>query len=55
MLYEVITEGGQEAANLKLSENWIDAIGGIAKDGSRLILGADVTDLTEITSRAART
>lgn len=50
----VIVEGGQEAANLKLSENWIDAIGGIAKDGSRLILGADVTDLTEITSRAAR-
>lgn len=50
----VITEGGYEAANLRLSENWIDAIGGVAKDGSRLIIGADLTDLNEVTSRAAQ-
>ncbi len=50
----VVMEGGYEAANLKLSENWIDAIGGVAKDGSRLILGADLTDLTEVTTRASR-
>ncbi len=50
----VVMEGGHEAANLKLSENWIDAIGGVAKDGSRLIIGADMTDINEVTSRAAR-
>ncbi len=50
----VVMEGGYEAANLKLSENWIDAIGGVAKDGSRLIIGADLTDLTEVTTRASR-
>lgn len=50
----VIAEGGHEAANLRLSESWIEAIGGMAKEGSRLVIGADLTDLNEVTSRAAR-
>jgi regulator of protease activity HflC (stomatin/prohibitin superfamily) len=50
----VTTEGGERAANLRLSENWIDAMGGIAKAGSRVILSADLTDLNEVTAKAAR-
>jgi regulator of protease activity HflC (stomatin/prohibitin superfamily) len=50
----VSTEGGEKAANLRLSENWIDAIGGIAKPGSRVVLSADLTDLGEVTAKAAR-
>ncbi len=50
----VTTEGGERAANLRLSENWIDAIGGIAKDGSRVIVSADLTNLPELTAKAAR-
>ncbi|HNY20564.1 MAG TPA: SPFH domain-containing protein [Treponemataceae bacterium] len=47
-------KGGEAAANLRLSENWIDAIGGIAKQGSKLVLSADLTDLNEVTAKAAR-
>jgi regulator of protease activity HflC (stomatin/prohibitin superfamily) len=47
-------KGGEAAANLRLSENWIDAIGGIAKQGSKLIISADLTDLNEVTAKAAR-
>lgn len=50
----VLMEGGEKAANLRLSENWIDAIGGIAKTGSRVVLSADLTDLNEVTAKAAR-
>ncbi|ULQ58459.1 paraslipin [Brucepastera parasyntrophica] len=50
----VTMEGGEAAANLSLSENWIDAVGGIAKKGSRVILSADLTNLTEITAKAAK-
>lgn len=50
----VTTKGGEAAANLRLSEGWIDALGGIAKSGSKVILSADLTDLNEITSKAAR-
>lgn len=50
----VTTKGGEAAANLRLSENWIDAIGGIAKKGSKVFLSADLTDLNEITAKAAR-
>lgn len=50
----VTTKGGEAAANLRLSENWIDAIGGIAKKGSKVFLSADLTDFTEITAKAAR-
>ncbi len=50
----VSLKGGEAAANLRLSENWIDAIGGIAKQGSKLIISADLTDLNEVTAKAAR-
>jgi len=50
----VISTGGDEAARLRLSEDWIDALGGIAKDGSRVVLSADLTDFGTITSLAAR-
>lgn len=50
----VTTKGGEAAANLRLSEGWIDALGGIAKAGSKVILSADLTDLNEVTAKAAR-
>ena len=50
----VTVKGGAEAANLRVSENWISAIGGIAKSGSKVIIGADLTDVTEVTYRASR-
>jgi regulator of protease activity HflC (stomatin/prohibitin superfamily) len=50
----VTVKGGAEAANLRVSENWIGAIGGIAKSGSKVIIGADLTDVTEVTYRAAK-
>jgi len=50
----VTTKGGEAAANLRLSEGWIDALGGIAKSGSKVILSADLTDLNEVTSKAAK-
>jgi regulator of protease activity HflC (stomatin/prohibitin superfamily) len=50
----VTVEGGEAAANLRLSENWIDAMGGVAKSGSKVILSADLTDLNEVTAKAAR-
>jgi regulator of protease activity HflC (stomatin/prohibitin superfamily) len=50
----VTTKGGEAAANLRISEDWIDALGGIAKTGSKVVLSADLTDLTEVTSKAAR-
>ncbi len=50
----VTAKGGEAAASLRVSENWIDALGGIAKSGSRVIIGADLTDLAETTAKAAR-
>jgi regulator of protease activity HflC (stomatin/prohibitin superfamily) len=50
----VTVEGGEAAANLRLSENWIDAMGGVAKAGSKVILSADLTNLNEVTAKAAR-
>ncbi len=50
----VSMKGGEEAANLKLSENWIDAIGGIAKSGSRVIISSDLTDLREVIGKATK-
>ncbi len=50
----VTMKGGQEAANLRLSENWIDAIGCIAVDGSKVVLSADLTNFGEVTAKAAR-
>lgn len=50
----VIISGGEAAANLRLSEGWIDALGGIAKTGSKVILSADMTDLTEVISKASK-
>lgn len=50
----VTVKGGAEAANLRVSENWIGAIGGIAKSGSKVIIGADLTDVTEVTYRASK-
>ena len=50
----VNTKGGESAAKLRLSEAWIDAIGGIAKQGSKVILSADLTDLNEVTAKAAK-
>lgn len=49
----VSAKGGEAAANLRLSENWIEAIGGIAKDGSKIILSADLTDLKKVTGKAS--
>ncbi len=49
----VSATGGDAAARLRLSEDWIDALGGIAKSGSRVVLSADLTDFENITSRAA--
>jgi len=46
-------KGGETAANLRLSESWIDALGGLAKPGAKIVIGADLTDLTDITSKAA--
>ncbi len=48
------TKGGEAAANLRLSEDWIGAIGGIAKNGSKLVLSADLTDINKITAQASR-
>ena len=50
----VTLKGGELAANLRLSESWIGALGGIAKTGSKVILSADLTDLNEVTAKAAR-
>jgi len=50
----VNVKGGEAAANLRLSENWIDALGGIAKSGSKVFISADLTDLTDVTAKAAR-
>ena len=50
----VSMSGGKEAANLRLSENWIDALGGIAVEGSKVVLSADLTDFSEVTSKAAK-
>lgn len=50
----VLEKGGDAAANLRLSENWIDALGGIAKSGSRVMISADLTDLNEVTAKAAK-
>lgn len=50
----VSMSGGKEAANLRLSENWIDAMGGIAVEGSKVVLSADLTDFSEVTSKAAK-
>jgi len=50
----VNVKGGDAAANLRLSENWIDALGGIAKSGSKVFISADLTDLTDITEKAAK-
>ena len=49
----VSAKGGEAAANLSLSENWIEAIGGIAKGGSKIILSADLTDLKKVTGKAS--
>jgi len=50
----VTTKGGEAAANLRISEEWIDTLGGIAKAGSKVILSADLMDLTEVISKGAR-
>lgn len=50
----VHTKGGESAAALRLTEAWIDALGGISKNGSKVILSADMTDLRSITSKAAK-
>ncbi len=50
----VTMKGGEEAANLRLSENWIDAVGGIAKSGSRVIISSDLTDLRDVIGKASR-
>jgi regulator of protease activity HflC (stomatin/prohibitin superfamily) len=50
----VTTKGGEAAANLRISEDWIDALGGIAKTGSKVVLSADLTDLSEVISKGAR-
>ncbi len=50
----VTMKGGEEAANLKLSENWIDAVGGIAKSGSRVIISSDLTDLRDVIGKATK-
>jgi regulator of protease activity HflC (stomatin/prohibitin superfamily) len=50
----IAMSGGEEAANLRLSENWIDAMGGIAKEGSKLLVSADLTDLQNVIGRASK-
>ena len=50
----VTVKGGEAAANLRLSENWIDALGGIAKSGSKVFISADLTNLNDVTAKAAR-
>lgn len=50
----VKASGGEEAARLRLSEGWIEAVGGIAKQGSKVVLSADLTDLAEVTAKAAK-
>jgi Membrane protease subunits, stomatin/prohibitin homologs len=50
----VSMKGGDEAAKLRLSEAWIDSLGNLSKPGSKVILSADLTDLSEMTQKAAR-
>ncbi len=50
----VNVKGGEAAANLRLSEGWIEALGGIAKSGSKVIISADLTDLTETIAKASK-
>ncbi|HHU35904.1 MAG TPA: paraslipin [Treponema sp.] len=46
------SKGGSDAANLRVSEKWIKAVGGIAREGSRVVLSADLTDLKSVVFRA---
>lgn len=48
----ISSKGGSDAANLRVSEKWISAVGGIARDGSRVVLSADLTDLKSVVFRA---
>jgi regulator of protease activity HflC (stomatin/prohibitin superfamily) len=50
----IAMKGGEAAANLRLSENWIDAVGGIAKPGTKVIMSADITDLNDVIGKAAK-
>ena len=46
-------KGGEEAANLRVSEDWVSAVGGIAKSGSKVMLSADLTDLRDMIGKAS--
>lgn len=46
-------KGGEEAASLRVSEDWVSAVGGIAKSGSKVMLSADLTDLRDMIGKAS--
>lgn len=49
----VAMPGGENAANLRISETWIAAMGDIAKNGSKVLLSADLTDIQTMTFKAS--
>ncbi len=46
------TEGGLQAANLKVAELYIDAFGNLAKQGNTLIVPSNLTDVSTMVSTA---
>jgi regulator of protease activity HflC (stomatin/prohibitin superfamily) len=45
-------EGGLQAANLKVAEQYIDAFGNLAKTGNTLIVPSNLTDVSTLVSTA---
>ncbi len=46
------TEGGQQAANLKVAEQYVNAFGNLAKAGNTLIVPSNLTDVSTFVSTA---
>ncbi len=48
----VSTSGGEEAATLRVTEAWIDAIGSLAKKDAQVVIPVDLTDMKAISAGA---
>ncbi len=46
------TEGGMNAANLKVAEKYIEAFSGLAKTGNTLIVPTNLTDVAGVIASA---
>ena len=46
------TEGGMQAANLKIAEHYVEQFGHLAKVGNTLIVPANLTDIATMVSGA---